>query len=123
MVESPRDTVDIDDYDDIAAYIADAMAEGYTIEADDLEGQDCQYCGETIPFVEWPDAVVLWDIPIMEPGDERPPDAYARYYFCSESCKKSAMRDADWTADHDRIDPEQVGQPIAEDVERGQTYD
>lgn len=98
MVETPADKLDIEDYDDIETYIADAMAEGYTLEAADFEGRQCAYCGETIPFAEFPDAAVTWDVPIQEPGCE--PSGYvARHYFCSDDCRSDAKRDVQWNVD------------------------
>lgn len=103
MVETPKDKLDADEYDDLEAWIGDAMAEGYTIEAEDFEGRECQYCGETIPFVDWPEAVVFWDVQLID-SDEY----YARYHFCSDDCKKSAMWDEDWSAEWEELHEDEL---------------
>lgn len=99
MVEGPGDKIDEDDYDSIEEYIADAMAEGYTIEASDFEGRPCSYCGELLDFAEWmqnPDSVETWDIRVQDPDQSEPEPYYARYYFCSETCRKEARKDEGW---------------------------
>lgn len=81
--------------DNLAEYIRERMEEGLEVTTDDFEGRVCSFCGKTIPFTEWPDNVVTWDIRVQEPGEE--PEPYvARYYFCSSSCKSNAMRDKAW---------------------------
>lgn len=107
MVQSPDD-IDPEDYDSIAEYLQDAFAEGFTIEAEDFEGRECDYCGDVIPFDGWPENVVMWDIPVQEPDDDEPDDYYARYYFCSEECKREFQRDADASADPDMIHEDEL---------------
>lgn len=98
-MKGPSDKIDVDDYDDLREYISDAMAEGYTIEAEDFEGRPCAYCGDTIPFVDWPEGVVLWQTAVVD-GETGGKEPYIqRDYFCSEECKHDAMRDAEWLAD------------------------
>lgn len=94
-MKSPKDRVDIDDYDSVEEYIAAAMKEGYVIEAEDFEGRPCAYCCETIPFTDFPDGVVTWDVRVQDPGEE-PEPYFSRNYFCSEDCKKSAQYDEEW---------------------------
>ncbi|WP_135306342.1 hypothetical protein [Haloarcula amylovorans] len=107
MGNAPDDSDDIDDYDSIAEYVADAMAAGHTIDGDDLEGRDCQYCEELIPFADWPESVVTWDIRIQEPGEE-PSDYYGRHYFCSNECRRQAHQDAEWSASHEAIHEDEL---------------
>lgn len=95
MVEGPSDKIDKDDYDSVAEYITDAMAEGYTIEASDFEGRPCTWCGDLLDFAEWmqdPSVVVTWDIRVQDPDESEPEPYYARYYYCSEECKKADRR-------------------------------
>ena len=75
--------------DDIREAIEEAMEEGFEVTAEDFEGRDCAYCGDLIPFTEWPENVVTWDIRVQEPGEPKEP-YFARYYYCSEECKKKA---------------------------------
>ena len=86
----PSEKVDIEEYDSLGAYLSDAMDAGYTLEAEDFEGRDCAYCGETIPFVDWPDGVVTWDVRVHDPDEDEPEPYYARYYYCSEECRHDA---------------------------------
>lgn len=92
---SPKDKVDIEDFDSVGEYIAAAMEAGYTIEAEDFEGRPCSYCGTLIDFVDWPENVVAWDIREQDP-DDPPTGYYHRNYFCSDECKSNAMRDEAW---------------------------
>lgn len=114
MVETPGDKIDPDEYDDVGEYIADAMAEGYTIEAEDFEGRPCAYCGEMIPFVEWPENVVMWDTEVQDMETGEKPGVIVRTYFCSEECKSSAVWDEEFVRngseyqDPDRIDEDQL---------------
>lgn len=99
MVETPGDDVDPEDYDDLATYIHDAMADGYTIEASDFEGRPCSYCGDLLDFAEWqrnPDAVVTWDTRVHDPDCDEPEPYVHRDYFCSEECREQANRDVEW---------------------------
>lgn len=94
MVKTPKEKVDIDDFDSVEEYIGAAMSGGWTLEAEDFEGRDCAYCGETIPFDEWSENVVMWDIPVQEPGEEAT-GYYMRRYFCSDGCKREFMCDGE----------------------------
>lgn len=113
MAKTPKDKLNIDDYDSVERWIADALDEGWTIEGEDFEGEQCHRCGEIVPFAEVqqdPDALIIWDVELKDT-----PDEYARRYFCSDECKKAAQRaildgDEDPTpyADgHDEISEEQ----------------
>ena len=95
-MKSPGDKIDPADYDDVATYIAEAMAEGYTIEADDFEGRPCAYCGEVIPFADWPQNVVTWDTPVVDPETGEKDPFIHRDYFCSEDCRSAAKHDGEW---------------------------
>lgn len=93
MVKGPGDKIEKQDYDSIEEYIADAMAEGYTIEAEDFEGRPCSFCGELLDFAVWmrdPDAVVTWDIRSHDPDEPEPEPYYFRYYYCSTECRTDA---------------------------------
>jgi hypothetical protein len=90
-MKKPNNNNDQDDYDSIEQYIADAMADGYTIEADDFEGRECACCGEIIPFTDWPNNVVQWDIGERDMESNEDTNYFYRYYFCSEDCKKDAQ--------------------------------
>lgn len=100
MVKSPKDKLDIEDYDNPAEYISDAMEEGWTMEGSDFEGVPCSYCGRTVGFIGFmqnPDAeLVTWDIRIQDIDDPEPEDAVMRYYFCHPQCKHYAQRDEAW---------------------------
>lgn len=94
--------------DDIEEFIVEKMEEGLKIEAEDFEGRQCSYCGETIPFTDFPDGVVTWDIRVQDPGED-PEPYFARHYFCSEDCKKSAQYDEEWTRNGSEYeDPDMV---------------
>ena len=88
--------------EDVEEYIREKMAEGIEVDAEDFEGQECAYCNETISFTDWPKNVVFWDVRIQEPGEE-PTEYYARYYLCSEECKRKLQRDPDSSAEWDEI--------------------
>lgn len=96
MAKGPSDEIDVEDYDDLEAYIADAMAEGWTLEAEDFEGRQCAYCGDLIPFVDWPEGVVTWDTEVVDPDTGETEPYIQRDYFCSEGCRHDAKRDAEW---------------------------
>lgn len=96
MAETPKDKIDIEDFDSVEEYISAAMNEGWTITAEDFEGRPCAYCGELLEFVDWPENVVTWDIRI---GVEEKTEYFQRSYFCSEDCKKDAQYDEEWLRD------------------------
>ena len=88
--------------EDVEEYIREQMGEGIEVDADDFEGRECAYCEDTIPFTDWPENVVFWDVRIQEPGEE-PSEYFARYYLCSNSCKRELQRDPDASAEWDEI--------------------
>jgi len=117
-MKGPSDNIDKDDYDRVEEYISDAMAEGYTIEADDFAGRQCSYCGEVIPFHEWPENVVMWDTRVQEIGKDEPEPYIQRDYFCSEQCKLDAQRDEAWLRHEDGARHDEGDRIHVDDVER-----
>lgn len=105
MVETPSDKIDKEDYENPTEYIEDAMEEGWTLEAEDFEGRRCAYCGEVLPFVDWPDGVETWDTPVLEPDSLEREPYVQRDYFCSEECIREARTDSHWLQSaHNRYD-------------------
>jgi Zn finger protein HypA/HybF involved in hydrogenase expression len=89
--------------DDLEEHIREQLDEGIEVTAEDFEGRDCAHCTETIPFTEFPDGVVTWDVRVHEPDEAEPEPYYARYYFCSEECKLEAVQQPNHNADPDMI--------------------
>lgn len=99
---------DIEDYDSIEEYIREQMEDGIEVTAEDFEGRDCAHCGETIPFTEFPDGVVTWDVPVHDPDEPEPEPYYARYYYCSEECKRANARIAKSESEPDMIHEDDI---------------
>jgi hypothetical protein len=95
--------------EDVEEHIRKKMDEGITVDSNDFEGQNCAYCDELIPFTDWPENVVFWNVRIQEPGEDAT-EFFARYYLCSETCKEKLQRDPDASAQWDRIHEDELWQ-------------